>query len=114
MLVGCATTTARESRRPNEAVGNERESVSNQTGFATWYSDSLAGRHTASGIPYNPSRSTAAHRTLPFGTRVRVIRTDTGSSTEVVVNDRGPFGNARRIIDLSHAAAEALHMLDAG
>jgi rare lipoprotein A len=92
----------------------ERAAVLEQSGLATWYSDSLAGRHTASGEPYEPARLTAAHRTLPFGTRVRVTRTDTGRAVELVVNDRGPFGDARRIVDVSRAGATALGMLDAG
>jgi rare lipoprotein A len=57
---------------------------------------------------------TAAHRSLPFGTIVRVVRTDTGRVTYVKVNDRGPFGSSKRIIDLSRAAAEELQMMRAG
>ena len=72
------------------------------------------GRHTASGTPYDPAALTAAHRSLPFGTLVRVTRLDTGRSVTVVINDRGPFGNARRVIDLSHSAAAQLGMLGAG
>jgi rare lipoprotein A len=118
LLAGCASEPQPPpSRRPapsRGASGGESAPIDTQHGLATWYSDSLAGRHTASGEPYNPRALTAAHRTLPFGTRVRVARTDTGHSVEVVVNDRGPFGNARRIIDLSRSAAEVLRMLRAG
>lgn len=85
-----------------------------QQGEATYYADSLAGNSTASGEPYRPELFTAAHRTLPFGTIVRVVRTDTGQVTYAKVNDRGPFGKRTRIIDLSRAAAEQLAMMRAG
>ncbi|MGF1466046.1 MAG: septal ring lytic transglycosylase RlpA family protein [Sandaracinaceae bacterium] len=83
-------------------------------GRASYYSDALAGRSTASGEPYDPRALTAASRDLPFGTRVRVTRTDTGASVVVRINDRGPFRDHRRILDLSRAAAEALDMIRAG
>ncbi len=84
------------------------------SGDATYYSDKLAGNKTASGEMYHPDDFTAAHRSLPFGTIVRVVRTDTGRETYVKINDRGPFGNAKRVIDLSRAAATELEMLRAG
>lgn len=83
-------------------------------GKATYYSDSLAGNHTANGEIYDPSRLTAASRDLPFGSVVRVIRRDTGAHVTVRINDRGPFGNRRRILDLSRAAAAELGMLSRG
>src|SRR5262249_9105474 len=83
-------------------------------GLATWYSDSLTGGPTASGTRYDPAGLTAAHRSLPFGTRVRVTREGTGRAVEVVVNDRGPVSSRRRIVDLSRAAATALGPLGAG
>lgn len=85
-----------------------------QEGQASYYSDALAGNSTASGEPYDPAALTAAHRTLPFGTRVRVTRLDKDLSVEVRINDRGPFGRRGRIIDLSRAAAERLEMIRAG
>lgn len=84
-----------------------------QTGKASWYGKELAGNPTASGEPFRPSRRTAAHRSLPFGTVVRVTRPDTGDSVRVVINDRGPFV-AGRIIDLSRRAARRIDMLQAG
>ena len=78
-----------------------------QSGVASYYADSLAGRPTASGEPYDPADFTAAHRTLPFGTIVEVTRPD-GRSVKVRVNDRGPFGKKKRILDLSRAAARAI------
>lgn len=95
---------AYESRRPLRVL----------TGAASYYHDSLAGRSTASGEPYDPSAFTAANRTLPFGTVLRIVRVDTGASVIVRVNDRGPFGRRRRIVDLSRAAAEELDMIRRG
>lgn len=87
-------------------------------GRASYYSDALAGRSTASGEPYDPRAFTAASRDLPFGTRVRVTRVDgegNAMATVVVrINDRGPHRDRRRILDLSRAAAEQLDMIRAG
>jgi rare lipoprotein A len=91
-----------------------RATVDEQKGQASYYSDSLAGNHTASGDIYDPRKHTAAHRKLPFGTVVRVTRADTGAVTYVTINDRGPFGSSERIIDLSRVAAEDLAMMKAG
>jgi len=84
-------------------------------GEASYYADEFAGQKTASGEIFNPEAMTAAHRSLPFGTIVRVTRTDetTGRSVEVRINDRGPFVDGR-IIDLSKAAARELGMLIEG
>lgn len=83
-------------------------------GEASFYADFFDGRKTASGELYDPHKMTAANRTLPLGTRVRITRLDTGRSVVVRVNDRGPFGKRRRIFDLSKAAARALDMLKVG
>lgn len=91
-----------------------RKAVLTLVGFASYYSDSLAGNHTANGEIYDPRRRTAASRDLPFGSIVRVTRRDTGRSVIVRINDRGPFANRKRIIDLSRAAAEDLRMIDDG
>jgi rare lipoprotein A len=88
--------------------------LATQMGEASYYSDSLAGRSTASGEPYDPTRFTAAHRKLPFGTILRVVRVDDGRTVYVKVNDRGPFGKRARILDLSRSAAETLGMMRAG
>lgn len=79
-------------------------------GMASWYDEP---QMTASGERFDPSQLTAAHRTLPFGTRVRVTNTRNGRSVIVRINDRGPFAKGR-IIDLSKAAARTLQMIDAG
>jgi rare lipoprotein A len=82
------------------------------SGIAAYYDHHYKGR-TASGVRYNPGLMTAAHRTLPFGTHVRVTDRKTGRSVEVVINDRGPFTRGR-VIDLSLAAAKELRMIDRG
>jgi len=84
-----------------------------QRGMATFYGDEQ-GTQTASGERFDKRKMTAAHRTLPFGTRVRVTNTKNGRSVEVRINDRGPFGKRTRIIDVSEAAARQLGMIDAG
>jgi rare lipoprotein A len=85
-----------------------------QRGLASWYGAALAGHRTASGERFDPEKMTAAHRTLRLGTWVEVVRVDTGQRVRVRITDRGPFGHADRIIDLSHAAARELGMLRAG
>jgi peptidoglycan lytic transglycosylase len=83
-------------------------------GEASYYSDGLAGHPTASGELYRPLGLTAAHRRLPLGTVLRITSRDGGRVVYVRVNDRGPYGSKRRILDLSRAAAEQLGMLRAG
>lgn len=78
-----------------------------QSGMASWYGPGFHGRKTASGERFNQNDLTAAHRNLPFGTRVRVVDQATGRSIVVRINDRGPFAHGR-VIDLSKASAEAL------
>lgn len=82
------------------------------SGPAAYYSEDYKGR-TASGADYDPNKFTCAHRTLPFGTRLRVTDRTSHRSVVVVVNDRGPF-NKGRMIDLSLAAAKALRMTGRG
>ncbi len=84
-----------------------------QTGKASWYGPGFHGRPTASGEAYDRRDLTAAHRTLPFGTKVKVTNLNNGKSVEVEINDRGPF-KKKRIIDLSEAAAKALKMKKSG
>ena len=84
-----------------------------EAGTATWYGPGLEGRSTASGQPFSPHELTAAHKTLPFGTRVRVTMLDTLSSVVVTINDRLPAAS-RHIIDLSQAAGKVLKMIGAG
>lgn len=83
-------------------------------GLATWYGPGFAGRRTANGERFDPGQLTAAHRTLPFGTRVRVVAERTGDSVVVRINDRGPFGHEDRIIDLARGAARRIGLDRAG
>lgn len=80
-----------------------------QSGMASWYGPGFNGRRTASGERFNQNELTAAHRSLPFGTKVRVVDPATGRSVIVRINDRGPYAHGR-VIDLSRASAEALGM----
>jgi len=82
-------------------------------GRASYYGRELAGNPTASGEPFDPTDLTAAHRTLPLGTRVRVTHARTGESVVVRINDRGPF-HSNRVIDLSRAAADEIGLTRAG
>jgi rare lipoprotein A len=82
-------------------------------GVASWYGPGFDGKRTASGEVYDMEEMTAAHKRLPFGTRVRVQNLDNGLRTEVRINDRGPFVD-NRIIDLSMAAARDIQMLGPG
>jgi rare lipoprotein A len=91
LLAACAHTTG-------AALGE---------GGASFYGNEFAGRPTASGEKFDPRELTAAHRTLPFGTCVRVVATRTGREVQVRVTDRGPHV-AGRVIDLSKAAADEL------
>ncbi len=86
-----------------------------QYGYASWYGGKFHGRKTANGETYNMFAMTAAHRTLPFDTWVRVTNLENGRSVVVRINDRGPFKDKKkRIIDLSLGAAKELDMLEAG
>jgi rare lipoprotein A len=96
--LACGTTRAPSDGVPGVAPGHT------ELGVATFYSDSLAGHATASGEPYRPGALTAAHRTLPLGTLVRVTRLDRDARpiagpVVVRINDRGPYGRGR-VIDL--------------
>ncbi len=85
----------------------------NQFGVASFYGPEFAERKTASGEPFDPRALTAAHRTLPLGTRVRVTNLENGKQTVVRINDRGPYRN-NRVIDLSRAAARKLGFVQDG
>ena len=84
-----------------------------EEGVASYYADSLDGNPTASGEPYDKGAMTAAHRTLPFGTQVKVTNLSNQKEVVVRVNDRGPHAKSR-IIDVSGAAAKKLELMDAG
>lgn len=87
--------------------------VTSTSGSASWYGGQFHGRKTANGERFNMNGLTAAHRSLPFGTKVRVTNQKNGKSVVVRINDRGPF-HGNRMIDLSRGAASAVDMLGTG
>lgn len=91
----------------------ERQAVDEQSGMASWYGPGFHGNRSASGEVFDQNALTAAHRTLPFGTQVRVTNLNTGQSVVVRINDRGPFSGGR-IIDLSRGAAGEIGMISSG
>ena len=86
---------------------------STSSGQASWYGPGFYGNRTASGEVLRPGTLTAAHRTLPFGTEVRVTNMGNGRSAIVRINDRGPF-HSNRVIDLAHGAASNLGLISSG
>ena len=101
------------SATPEVATPEKEAGTHHESGEASYYGEELAGRPTASGESFDPSKMTAAHRTLPLGTRLRVTNTTNGQSVVVRVNDRGPFAK-RRVLDLSKGAAKSIGMLRSG
>lgn len=95
------------------APGQQIASVGTQVGQASWYGPGFYGGRTANGEVFRPGTYTAAHRWLPFGTRVRVTNLNNGLKAVVRINDRGPFSGGR-IIDLAHGAASALGVTSSG
>jgi len=103
--------TAAEAEPPKPPP--KEDGLQEHRGVASWYGLAFHGRRTASGERFDMNALTAAHPTLPFGTRVRVLNPRNGRSIEVRINDRGPHVRGR-IIDLSHAAARTLGILGWG
>lgn len=106
LLAACASHPAPPPMRSVE-TGWQQE------GEASWYGPGFHGRQTASGEVYDMEAMTAAHRELPFGSRIHVVNLDNGLETWVRINDRGPFARGR-VLDLSRAAARKLDMLGSG
>jgi rare lipoprotein A len=104
LAAGLALAATAASQAPESAA---------ETGIASWYGPEFDGRRTSDGEVYDKEKLTAAHRTLPFGTYLRVLNLDNGSGVVVRVNDRGPFAKDR-VIDLSEAAARIIGMIPTG
>lgn len=98
---------------PNLASAGDASAGKAIVGSASWYGGKFHGRTTANGEKFNMNALTAAHKTLPFGTKVRVTNEANGKSVVVRINDRGPYAG-RRIIDLSRAAAGKVGMMQSG
>ncbi|UJF20396.1 septal ring lytic transglycosylase RlpA family protein [Shewanella sp. OMA3-2] len=104
MLAGCSTIQS----------GSSGDKINfTESGQASYYSDKHQNRKTASGALYTHSQKTAAHRSLPFGSNVKVINTSNGKSVIVKINDRGPFVKGR-IIDLSKSAFSSIGNISSG
>ena len=109
-LAGCSTPPERGREPAGPSAPSDAEIA---RGRASWYGPGFHGKRTASGERFDMNALTAAHRTLPFGTRVRVRNPQNGREVVVRINDRGPQVRDR-IIDLSRAAAAALDLLQVG
>ena len=119
-LIGCGggTKVYKTNVNPYTVAGTtyyplESAKGFTETGVASWYGGKFHGRKTASGERYNQNKMTAAHKTLPFGTKVYVKNLENGKSAVVRINDRGPFKKGR-VIDLSKAAAKKLDITKTG
>ena len=115
-LSGCATLDAPPPHLGDPALasrGDRREAGPAEVGIASWYGEFHHGLTTASGEVFDMTQLTAAHRTLPLGTRVQVTNLENGRTVRVRVNDRGPYLEGR-MVDLSRAAASVLDMVDRG
>ena len=100
----------KSNKEVETAVEAAKEKIS---GMVSWYADKFHGKKTSSGEVYNKTQLTAAHRTLPFGTKVKVTNVKNGKSVVVKINDRGPHSKAR-VLDLSKAAFTEIGSIDSG
>ena len=112
-ILGLAVSVSVAPAYADDPAPSSEHAAMNQRGNASFYSKHLDGRRTASGEKYDPTALTAAHRTLPMGTKVRVVNPKNDRSVVVTVNDRGPVPK-NRVIDLSSAAADRLGMKKTG
>jgi len=115
VVVGCGTIkVTRKILPPYGGGSHSTQSGKHATsGMASWYGGKFHGRLTANGERYNKNGISAAHKTLPFGTVVRVKNRNNGRTVDVRINDRGPFVKGR-IIDLSKGAAKKINMINDG
>jgi len=113
LLVGAYLTSGGFSTGRAAPAGLAKATGFAEVGIASYYADKYHGKTTASGETFDMNALTAAHRTLPFGTLVRVTQLENNRSIIVRINDRGPFIEGR-VIDLSRAAAEQLQITRAG
>ena len=107
LLASCAPTRTPTPGDPASWRGYKEE------GKASYYANHYQGKTMANGHPYRKGKLIAAHKEMPFGTKVKVTNLDTGRSVKVVISDRGPFVRGR-VIDLSRKAARRVGMIDAG
>jgi rare lipoprotein A len=119
VVQGCSTLSRDQQPQVPPAVttpGSDGSSATVQPahiGEASWYGPGFQGKKTASGEIFDDSKLTAAHKTIPLGSKAKVTNLTNGKTVEVKINDRGPFIDGR-MVDLSQAAAKALGMIDRG
>jgi rare lipoprotein A len=113
LLAACNTTTADVASTGSLSATDLSAGRQIQRGRASWYGPGFHGRRTANGESFNSGAMTAAHRSLPFGSRVRVVNEATGNSVVVRINDRGPYSGGR-VIDLARGPAQALGLMQTG
>lgn len=120
MVQACSTISTPTASVPEVALpaGTSKKFSTNSPpaahmGMASWYGPGFSGKTTASGDVFDETKMTAAHKTLPLGSKAKVTNLKNGKSVEVEINDRGPYVEGR-IIDLSKAAARALGIVDHG
>lgn len=111
-LLEAAPSSDSAAAAPVEAPRTRRV-LDTFSGSASYYADKFEGRTTASGVPFRQARMWAAHKTLPFGTKLRVTNLANGNQVEVEVVDRGPYAHGR-VLDLSRSAARALDFIRSG
>ena len=112
VLAGAANAKTTRHRHAAPDTYAEADQGSQMQGVASWYGASHAGRRMSNGVRFDPRNLTAAHATLPLGSRVKVVREDTGEFVIVTITDR--IGTHRRVIDLSQGAAAQIGMLRSG
>ena len=113
LQIGCSSVPRYTSIKTQAERPSKDEYKLFQVGIASYYGDDYHGKLTANGEKFNKNAKTAAHKELPFDTKVRVINTYNQKSIIVRINDRGPFKD-NRIIDLSEGAAKELEMIEDG
>jgi rare lipoprotein A len=113
LTVSAAAQEVEAIDQAGQSVADIDEETEIGGGMASYYGNELAGNRTASGERFDPGQLTAAHRSLPFGSMVRVTNTSNGDSVIVRINDRGPFAHGR-VIDVSQAAAREIGMHRSG
>lgn len=112
-LTSCVSSVRYSNNRTSNTDSETDSGAYTEIGYASFYADSFVGKVTASGEIYDANQLTAAHRSLPFGTKLKVTNLDNQLSVVVRVNDRGPFVSGR-IIDLSNRAARELDIIQKG
>ena len=116
-LLSSACAPGHSARPASPTPVSSRGTLERQDGYATYLARSFHGKTSASGVPFDERKMVAAHRTLPFGTVVRVTNVRNGRSVTVRIIDRGPYGKNYRegtIVDVSRAAAQRLRMIREG